>query len=181
MFNFTKQIINNITKLFEQSNIHYGHGTENAYDEACFLVYHVLNKPFDEDISDYPISKDQENKILSIAKQRIETKKPLSYLINSAYLAGFEFYVDERVLVPRSPIAELIEDQFMPWINPDRVHRILDLCTGSGSLAIICAKYFSKAKTDAIDIDADALEVAKINIKKHQVENLRLHIQQHRV
>lgn len=166
--------IRKIAERFESANLFYGHGTDNAFDEAAALVFHVLNLPFDIDqatLDQAIITTMQQQRIQELVQIRIKTRKPLSYLIQTAYFAGLPFYVDERVIVPRSPFAELIENQFEPWVQPDRIKHILDLCTGSGCMAIACAKYFPDAEVDAIDVCQDALAVAAINIKKHEVEN----------
>jgi len=169
-----EKIVQKIAQTLETSDLFYGHGTDNAVSEAVALVFHVLNLSFDIDqaeLSKIIPTQAQEQEILALAKTRIKTKKPLPYLTHTAYFAGLPFYVDERVLIPRSPFAELIENQFEPWVRPDCIKTILDLCTGSGCMAIACAKYFPNTHIDAVDISQDALDVAAINIKKHQVEN----------
>lgn len=158
---------------FEQAELYFGHGTDNALDEAAYLALHALQLPpdyhgekLDADLSD------QEREVIEqLFHQRIETRQPASYLTHEAWFAGLPFYVNQHVLVPRSPIAELIEEQFQPWIAVDKVGRILDLCTGSGCIGIAAALAFPLAKVDAADISKEALKVAEINRKKHQLEN----------
>src|SRR3990167_5318524 len=162
------QIIEQIAEQFAQADLFYGHGTDNAWDEAVTLVLHVLRLPFnsgEEELQHY-LNADEIKKIQELTVRRIKEKKPLAYLINEAYFFGLPFYVDERVIIPRSPLAELIENQFNPWIDYERVHTILDLCTGSACIAIACAFAFENAKVDAVEINDDALAVAKINCLK---------------
>ena len=156
--------------LFNQAELFYGHGTDNALSEALTLVMFTLALPEDmcEDVMNCRLVEQEKQNILSLFKQRVETQKPVAYLTNVAYFAHLPFYVDERVLVPRSPIGELIEKHFYPYFsesNPPQ--RILDLCTGSGCIAIACASYFPDAEVDAADLSIDALDVAQMNIQNH--------------
>lgn len=166
-------IIKETAQQFNEAHLHYGHGTDNSFDEAVALVFHVLALPFDIDESELrrELSENEITKIESLVGERISTKKPLPYLTHIAYFAGLPFYVDERVIIPRSPFAELIERQFSPWIKADSVNAILDLCAGSGCMAIAAAFSFSDAIVDAVELSREALEVAKINVEKHQVSD----------
>jgi ribosomal protein L3 glutamine methyltransferase len=163
------QTVHNISTQFAESDIYFGHGTDNPGDEAFFLVFHVCGLPFDADESVWNqlVTKDQLNRIESIAHTRITQKIPLAYLLNEAWFAGLKFYVDQRVLVPRSPFAEIIQAQFEPWVDLTQVIRVLDLCTGSGCMAIATAYALPTAQIDAVDISPDAIEVAKRNIADH--------------
>lgn len=156
---------------FNDANLFYGHGTDNALDEAVLLVFHAFCFPFNvsDEKLDTPASATDRSTALELIRKRIETRKPASYLINKAWFLGKEYYVDERVLVPRSPIAELISDQFSPWVVASEVKNILDLCTGSGCIALGCAEYFPDAHVVGSDISKDALEVAEINKQQHEV------------
>jgi len=162
---------------FEQAELYYGHGSDNALDEAAYLAFFALDIPpdFSDDELNTSLSKEDIHKIDILYSKRIATKQPASYLTHQAWFAGLSFYVNKDVLVPRSPIAELIAEKFQPWLEPDKVTRILDLCTGSGCIAIACAKAFSHAKVDAADISTKALDVAKINRDNHEL-NSRLDI-----
>lgn len=152
---------------FNDANIYYGHGTDNAWDEAIALVFHALHLP--EEIGQQVIlsnlTSSEKHKIVELIIRRVRERLPVPYLTNKANFAGLEFYVDERVLVPRSPIAEMINNQFSPWLYNKPVNRIMDLCTGSACIAIACAYAFEDAEVDALDISEDALEVAQINIE----------------
>ena len=156
---------------FESADLYYGHGTDNAWDEAVQLVLFVMQLPVDSDktVVSQPTTAEQQLRVQTLAKQRIATRKPLAYLIQQAWFMGLPFYVDERVIVPRSPFAEWIAQQCQPWVDPAQVHRVCDLCTGSGCIAIAAAHVFPDATVDAIDIDPDALTVAAINIKQHRL------------
>lgn len=153
---------------FDEAELFYGHGTNNAWDEAAYLILHTLNLPPDSPSAIFnsrliPIEK---NKILEKIKTRIEKRCPVAYITNEAWFAGLSFYVDERVLVPRSPIAELIDNEFSPWLDNVQVERIADVCTGSSCIAIALALKYPQATVDALDISDDALAVANINIDR---------------
>jgi len=167
-----QQAIDDIINQLEQSDLHYGHGTDNAWDEAAALVLQTLQVPFSASEKELQrsLTQAEQNKLLFLLKKRIEDRIPLAYLTKEAYFFGLPFYVDERVIIPRSSIAELIEVQFSPWANPEKVTRILDLCTGSGCIAIACATAFEYAVVDAVDLSEDALDVAKINVEKHAMQ-----------
>lgn len=164
---------------FDANGLFYGHGTDNALDESTALVFHALNLQYDlpvEYLQNRPT--DQEKTvILDLFQRRISGRQPAAYLINKAYFAGLQFYVDERVLVPRSPIAELIENGFVPWIEPERVTKVLDMCTGSGCIGIACAYSFPQAEVDLVDISPEAVGVAEKNIQRHEVQDRVVAIQ----
>jgi ribosomal protein L3 glutamine methyltransferase len=161
---------------FAEQNIFLGHGTLSPLDEAAALVLHTLHQPYDltEQYLDARLTLAERQKLLDIISRRISERKPSAYFTHEALFAGLSFYVDERVLVPRSPIAELIADRFQPWVEESQISHILDLCTGSGCIAIACAYAFPDAQIDASDISVDALAVAAINVKKHDLPDLQL-------
>jgi len=158
---------------FEQAELFYGHGTDNALDEAAFLIAHALQVPWDFaglDV-DGPLTHSQWQSIQDIVAQRMSQRIPAPYLTHEAWFAGIPFYIDARVLVPRSPMAELILDQFQPWIELRRLRNVLDMGTGSGCIAIATALNLPWVKVDATDVSAEALAVAQLNIDKHAVSD----------
>jgi ribosomal protein L3 glutamine methyltransferase len=158
---------------FEQAGLYYGHGTDNALDEAAWLVGAVLGlEPADLDahVRNVPTPA-QRARVRELTAARCQSRKPLAYLLHEAWFAGLKFYVDERVLVPRSLIGEFLLEHFEPWVEPARVRRVLDLCTGSGCIAIAAARVFPGAQVDATDISRDALAVAARNVERHQLQD----------
>lgn len=156
-----------------QGQVFLGHGTDNPWDEAANLMAAVLFLPpiTDEHLFQARLTMQERQAFMALLQQRIEQRIPAAYLTQQAYFAGLPFYVDERVLVPRSPIAELILQGFGQQLAGQQPARILDLCTGSGCIAIACAYQFPQAEVDAADISPDALSVAEINIAEHQLEH----------
>lgn len=159
--------------VFNEAKIYLGHGTDNAWDEAVHLVLQILHLPLDADpkIFDTVVLPYERDRLLKVLQERVEKRKPLPYITHQAWCLGVPFYVDERVLIPRSPFAEWIEKHFEPWIDPAQVSDILEIGTGSGYLAIMATLYFPEAHCDAVDINNDALAVAAINVEKHEVED----------
>ena len=158
---------------FQQAGLTFGHGTDNAFDEALVLVAHALHLPlqFPPQYLAARVTAREREETLALIRERIETRKPAAYLTHEAWFAGLPFFVDERVLVPRSPLAEWIERGFQPWLQPDSVQSVLDLCTGSGCIAIACAHAFEQAHVDAADISDEALAVARVNVERHHLQD----------
>ncbi|MDP5291235.1 50S ribosomal protein L3 N(5)-glutamine methyltransferase [Oceanimonas sp. CHS3-5] len=156
---------------FQQASLFYGHGTDNAWDDAVQLVLPLLHLPLDcpPQAQSARLVPAERRVLLEAIRRRVEERLPTPYITHTAWFAGYEFYVDERVLIPRSPIAELIDTHFAPWLAHEPV-RIMDMCTGSGCIAIALAHAFPEAEVDALDISRDALDVAEINIQNHGLE-----------
>ena len=157
---------------FVEADLSYTHGLASPLDEAAYLVLRALNLPVDTpDVYwSSALTSNEKAKVVEILKQRITDKIPAAYIFKEGWFAGLQFYVDERVLVPRSPIAELVENQFAPWVDADDVLNVLDLCTGCGCIGIACAYAFPHAEVDLSDVSPEALEVANINIEKHDAQ-----------
>ncbi|MGQ0286057.1 50S ribosomal protein L3 N(5)-glutamine methyltransferase [Pasteurellaceae bacterium 22721_9_1] len=159
-----------VYSMFNSQEIFYGHGMDNAWDEASLLVLSSLNLPMDvpTDLYDARLTEFEKQEIIELAMARISERIPTPYLVNSSWFCGLQFYVDERVLIPRSPIGELILNKFDGLLDKAPT-RILDMCTGSGCIAIACADQFPEAEVDAVDLSTDALEVAEYNIERHNM------------
>lgn len=165
---------------FSEARLSFGHGCTNAYDEAAWLILHTLHLPVAEldRFIDARLTREERLAVLEILQQRITRRVPAAYLTHEAWLGDFKFYVDERVIVPRSYFAELLEDGFSPWVeDPYAVTDALDLCTGSGCLAIIMAHAFPNAQVDAVDISPDALAVAHRNVADYGLEDVVVPVQ----
>jgi ribosomal protein L3 glutamine methyltransferase len=159
---------------FNQASLHFGHGCANAYDEAAYLILKTLHLPLDqlEPFLDARLLDDECKQVLTMIDRRVTQRTPAAYLTHEAWLGDYSFYVDERVIIPRSFIAELLQTQLSPWItDPDAIFSALDLCTGSGCLAILMAHGFQNAHIDAIDISTQALEVAHKNVQGYGLED----------
>jgi ribosomal protein L3 glutamine methyltransferase len=164
---------------FERAGLAYGHGTDNPVDDAAALVFHALALDHARAEAAYQQRPDAEGvaRVRALFDERIAKRVPAAYLMGRMWFAGLEFEVDPRVIVPRSPFAELIQARFAPWIDPHRVRRILDIGTGSGCIAIACAVAFPEASVDAVDVSPQALEVARRNVARHGVgDRLHLHL-----
>jgi len=169
--NTINDLINYGAHLFDAESLYFGHGTDNATDEAAYIVLAVTRHlpVFNDDVFGLAVDAFEKKIIIEMFQRRLTEKVPAAYLVGEAWFAGLAFDVNEHVLVPRSPFAELISDQFMPWVDFDKTKTILDLCTGSGCIGIACAMVFPDASVDLADISDDALKVAEKNIDKHQL------------
>jgi ribosomal protein L3 glutamine methyltransferase len=161
-----------LARRFARGRLFFGHGTHNARDEAAWLLCHALRIPFDAlpRVLDRPVAENQARRLERLARRRIATREPLAYILREAWLANHRFYVDRRVIVPRSHIAELLAEGLAPWLPRAGVKRVLDLCTGSGCLAILVALAFPKARVDMSDVSQAALAVAQRNVKAYRLE-----------
>ncbi len=158
---------------FNEAGLFFGHGSDNAHDEAAYLILHTLNLPLDilEPYLDARLLPQEKHRLLELIERRVKERVPVAYLTRHARQGDFDFYVDERVIVPRSFIAELLGEPLRPWIEYDElVHNVLDLCTGSGCLAIQAACHYPDAVVDAADISLDALEVAAVNVEDYGLQ-----------
>jgi len=158
---------------FNEARVFFGHGTDNALDEALALVLHAVHLGYDlpADYLSTRVSSEEAGQIHALLRQRVERRIPAAYLIGEARFAGLQFDVDNSVLIPRSPIAELVEEGFAPWLDPEHVSSVLDLCCGSGCIGIACAYVFPDALVDLSDVSPAALEVASRNIERHGLEH----------
>ncbi len=156
---------------FSQANLHYGHGTDNAVDESSQLVLHTLGIPIGSETTllDANLTEQEKQHVLSLIERRIEQRIPVPYLTGTAWFAGLPFKVNEHVLIPRSPIAELINRSFEPWLADRYPERILDLCAGSGCIGIACAHLFEEAEVELTDLSLEALSIAQINIQNYEL------------
>lgn len=158
---------------FAAAGLHYGHGTDNPVDEALVLVRHALRLGHDlpRELYGARLTKAERKAVAVLLDRRIEERLPAPYLVGEAWFAGLPFYVDPRVLIPRSPLAELAAQGFQPWAREGGVTRVLDLCTGSGCIAVACAMAFPEAEVDAVELSPGALEVARRNVARHGLED----------
>ena len=173
-FSTIRDLLRYAVTLFNTEKLFFGHGSTNALDEAAYLILHTLKLPLDklEPFFDARLLQDEVDAVLKVIDRRAVQRIPAAYITHEGWLGGYRFYVDERVIVPRSFIAELIPDQFSPWINnPDAITNILELCTGSGCLPIMLADAFPNAQIDAVDISANALAVAQRNVDDYELAN----------
>ena len=165
-----RELIEQGARRLRRARVFFGHGTDNARDESAALVLHALRLPhFDASVYERRVTAEARQRVRELICRRIEERIPAVYLTGETWFAGLAFQVDPRVLIPRSPLAELIERRFAPWVDPRRVGRVLDMGTGSGCIAVACAKAFPRAKVDAVDISPEALEVAAINVRRHRL------------
>jgi ribosomal protein L3 glutamine methyltransferase len=157
---------------FNEAQLFFGHGSDNAFDEAAYLILHTLHLPLDrlDPFLDASLTHGESEEVQAVIERRVRERVPAAYLTHEAWLGEHRFYVDERVIVPRSFIAELLREQLMPWVeNPDELTRALDLCTGSGCLAVLAALAFPNAAVDAVDLSKDALDVAAKNVTDYDL------------
>ncbi|AKP73852.1 50S ribosomal protein L3 glutamine methyltransferase [Piscirickettsia salmonis] len=157
---------------FQRAGLFYGHGTDNPWDDAVQLLNYALSWPGEipRDMMNARLTQDEKQQLFVLIEERVSMRKPVPYITQQAWFHGLEFYVDENVLIPRSPIAELIEQHFEPWVDSTQVHRVLDLCTGSGCIGIACAVELADMLVDCVDISPEALQVARRNVSYHSLD-----------
>jgi ribosomal protein L3 glutamine methyltransferase len=173
-FSTIRDLLRYAVTRFNSASLFFGHGNSNAFDEAAYLILHTLKLPLDklDPFLDARLLPDEIGTVLQVLERRTTERVPAAYLTNEAWLGHYRFYVDERVLVPRSFIAELIPEQFSPWVDhPESVTNILELCTGSACLPIMLADTFPNSHVDAVDISADALQVARRNVDDYGLQD----------
>jgi ribosomal protein L3 glutamine methyltransferase len=173
-FSTVRDLLRYAVTRFNTEQLFFGHGSSNAFDEAAYLILHTLKLPLDQldPFLDARLLPDEIAAVMRVIERRSKDRVPAAYLTNEAWLGAYRFYVDERVIVPRSFIAELIPQHFAPWIqDPDTLENVLDLCTGSGCLPILLADAFPNARVDAVDISPEALEVAHRNVADYQLQD----------
>lgn len=173
-FTTVRDLLRYAVTRFNTEKLFFGHGSSNALDEAAYLILHTLKLPLDklEPFFDAHLLHEEVKAVLDVIERRADQRVPAAYITNEAWLGEYRFYVDERVIVPRSFIAELIPDLFSPWVSdPDEVVNILELCTGSGCLPIMLADAFINAKVDTADISSDALAVAQRNLNDYELQD----------
>ena len=168
-----ENLVDEIEALLEDADLFFGHSTTSAWEEAAWLVLYATDQDIGQEQFDWAVvpSKKQLATITQLLEQRIETKQPLAYLIKEAWFAGHRFYVDERAIVPRSYFGEWIPEQFSPWVDASKIKRVLDLCTGSGCIAVALAYAFDDAQVDATELSAEAVVVANENVKRHGLQD----------
>ncbi len=173
-FQTLRDVLRHAVTRFNTEKLFFGHGSDNAFDEAAYLLLHTLKLPLDrlDPFLDARLTEQEIGTLLALIERRAQDRVPVAYLTHEALLGNYRFYVDERVIVPRSFIAELIPEQFQPWVDdPEAVTNVLELCTGSGCLAIMLADVFPNAQVDAVDLSTDALEVARKNVSDYELQD----------
>ncbi|MFM0740987.1 50S ribosomal protein L3 N(5)-glutamine methyltransferase [Paraburkholderia xenovorans] len=173
-FSTVRDLLRFAVSRFNQAELSFGHGSANAYDEAAYLVLHTLHLPLDllDPFLDAKLTPAEVDAVLSVIERRATERVPAAYITQEAWMHGFRFYVDERVIVPRSFIGELLQDGLQPYVeDPEQVSAVLELCTGSGCLAILAAHAFPNADIDAVDLSAPALEVATRNVMDYKLDD----------
>jgi ribosomal protein L3 glutamine methyltransferase len=172
-FSTVRDVLRYAVSRFNQAQLSFGHGSASAYDEAAYLVLHTLHLPLDllEPFLDAHLTTDEIDKVLKVIDRRATERVPAAYITQEAWMHGYRFYVDERVIVPRSFIGELLQDGLQPYVeDPEQVSAVLELCTGSGCLAILAAHAFPNADIDAVDLSPQALEVAERNVHDYELD-----------
>ena len=173
-FSTLRDVLRYATTRFNGAGLFFGHGSSNAFDEAAYLLLHTLKLPLDrlDPFLDARLLPEEVQALLKVIERRAVERVPAAYITREAWLGGYRFYLDERAIVPRSFIAELIPEQFSPWVtDPDDIGSVLELCTGSGCLAILLADAFQNARLDALDLSPEALEVASRNVAEYQMQD----------